>query len=559
MTKRITVRYCAGGFASYRSDVSFDLTRPGRYSRALRPAAGLAVAVALVSTLAACSGAKPAAPAFDTVTRATVSTGVTASGALAAATSEQLGFAQGGKLTSVRVKVGQKVSRGDVLATIDNRAATQAVKAAEANVEAQAAGLANASDNPAVQSAAASLAQARQVVTKAKEQADATDAADATAISRAKKQRSADEDAKGDAHDAVGDAKDACGDAEDNVKKATAAAQAAAADPTNSSAATVAGAALTSATSAATSACGAVGSAEAGVTAAKQRLVADDTAVATAEQRRQVDQAAAQAAVANAEQGVVSARNAYNQAVAARPHTLDQQQALVDAAQAQADAAQKTLDDTVLRAPADGTVSAVNGTKGEFVTASTGTSALAPGSKAAIPGASGASGAAAGAASPTRPGGTQLIVLSGLDTLQLVLPFEESDAAQVKTGDKVDLQLDALPDLQPRGTVTAVSPTATVISGVVSYYVTVALDERSPRERDGQTARATVLTEEHDGVLTVPNTAVRQQGGESTVVVYEPGGDQRTVSFQAGLVGPDRTEVLAGLNEGDRVVVPSHP
>jgi HlyD family secretion protein len=52
---------------------------------------------------------------------------------------------------------------------------------------------------------------------------------------------------------------------------------------------------------------------------------------------------------------------------------------------------------------------------------------------------------------------------------------------------------------------------------------------------------------------------VRQQGGASTVVVYEPSGEQRTVSFEAGLVGPDRTEVLSGLNEGDRVVVPSHP
>ena len=60
-------------------------------------------------------------------------------------------------------------------------------------------------------------------------------------------------------------------------------------------------------------------------------------------------------------------------------------------------------------------------------------------------------------------------------------------------------------------------------------------------------------------MLTVPNTAVRQQGGASTVVVYEPSGEQRTVTFEAGLVGPDRTEVLSGLNEGDRVVVPSHP
>ena len=38
-------------------------------------------------------------------------------------------------------------------------------------------------------------------------------------------------------------------------------------------------------------------------------------------------------------------------------------------------------------------------------------------------------------------------------------------------------------------------------------------------------------------MLTVPNSAVRQQGGASTVVVYEPSGDQRTVTFEAGVVG----------------------
>lgn len=539
--------------------MSLGLTRTLPHARVLRPLAVLAGTVALTATLASCSGGQPAAPAFDTVSRATVANGVTASGALAAKTSEQLGFAQGGKLTKVAVKVGQKVQEGDVLATIDAKAAKEALKQAEANVDAQAAGLAGADANPAVQSAAASLAQARTVADRTGRQADATTAADSTAISRAKKQRSVDRDAKDDAEDAVDQANDACDDAQSAAKKAAAAAQAAAADPSNPSAATVAAAALSSATQAAATACGSVGSAEAGVTAAKQRLAADDTAVATAEERLRVDQAAGKLACANAGQGVVTARNAYDAAVAARPHTLDAQQAQVDAAQAQVDAAQKAVDDTVLRAPSAGTVSAVNGAKGEYVTASTGTSALAPGSSAAIPGASGAGGAAAGAASPTRPGGSQLIVLSGLDTLQVVLPFEESDAASIKAGDEVDVQLDALPELTPHGKVVSVSPSATPIAGVVSYYATVALDDRDPRERDGQTARATVLTEQHTDVLTVPNTAVRQQGGASTVVVYEPTGEQRTVTFEAGLVGPDRTEVLSGLNEGDRVVVPSHP
>ena len=540
--------------------MSFDPTHLRPYARALRPAAGIVAAVALTATLASCSGGQPAAPAFDTVTRGTVSTGVSASGALAAKTSEQLGFASGGKLTSVKVKVGQKVAKGDVLATISDTSAKHALEQAEANADGQAAGLAGADANPAVQSAAASLAQARTVLDRTNRQSDATVSADSTAISRAKKQRSTDRDAKDDADDAVDDAQDACDAAQATAKKtADAAQQAATATPPNPAAATVAAAAASSAAQAVSTACGSVGSAEAGVTAAKQRLTADDTAVATAEQRKRVDEAAGRLACANAEQGVVSARNAYNAAVAARPHTLDQQQAAVDAAQAQVDAAQQAVDDTVLKAPSAGTVSAVNGAKGEYTSASTGTSALAPGSKAGIPGASGAGGAAAGPVSPTRPGGTQLVVLSGLDSLQVVLPFEESDAAQVKAGDEVDVQLDAVPDLQGHGTVVSVSPSATAIGGVVSYYVTVGLDDRDPRERDGQTARVTVLTEKHDGVLTVPNTAVRQQGGASTVVVYEAGGDQRTVSFEAGLVGPDRTEVLSGLNEGDRVVVPSHP
>ena len=511
------------------------------------------LALGLTGVLASCSSSQPAAPAFDTVSRGNVSTGVSASGALAAKTSEQLGFATSGKLTSVNVEVGQKVEEGDVLATIDDKAAKATLQQAEANVEGQSAALAGSSDNPAVQNAAASLARARHVVLENEQQGAASSRADSKAVSQAKKQKSTDEDAKDDAEDAVRSAQNACDDAKDLAQQAG---EAAAADPTNVAAATIAA----SATTGATTACGAVGSAEAGVTAAKQRIASDDTAIVAAQERKRVDDAALDVAEANANAGVASAQGVYNSAVAARPHTLDQQQALVDAAQAQVDAAQKTVDDATLRAPAAGTISAVNGNKGEYVSASTGTSALAPGSGAAIPGASGAGAAsAAGAVSPTRPGGAQLFVLSGLDELQVVLPFEESDAALIKKGQSVDVQLDAIPDLAVKGTVASVAPSATPIAGVVSYYVTVSLDQRDPRERDGQTANATVLTQDRQNVLTVPNSAVRQQGGASTVVVYDQGGNQRTVSFQAGVVGPDRTEVVSGLNEGDRVIVPSHP
>ena len=106
-------------------------------ARVLSRVGAWTAALGLTWALTSCSGGQTGAPTFDTVTRGSVSNGVTASGALAARSSEQLGFPQGGKLTSVRVKVGQKVEAGDVLATIDSRAAEATLAQAEANVDAQ--------------------------------------------------------------------------------------------------------------------------------------------------------------------------------------------------------------------------------------------------------------------------------------------------------------------------------------------------------------------------------------------------------------------------------------
>jgi Biotin-lipoyl like len=56
----------------------------------------------------------------DVVRRTTVTNGVSATGALSAVSTENLGFPKGGKLTSVRVRVGEHVSAGQVLATVDS-------------------------------------------------------------------------------------------------------------------------------------------------------------------------------------------------------------------------------------------------------------------------------------------------------------------------------------------------------------------------------------------------------------------------------------------------------
>ena len=147
-------------------------------------------------------------------------------------------------------------------------------------------------------------------------------------------------------------------------------------------------------------------------------------------------------------------------------------------------------------------------------------------------------------------------MLDNVDRFEVVVPFEESDAVQITPNQKVNVSFDAIPDLTLPGTVTAVSPSATALSGVISYYATVALAQGDPRLKNGQTAQAAVLTTELDDVLSVPNSAVRRQGDRTTVTVQQFDG-QRTVEFQPGVVGDDRTQVLSGLTAGDEVVVPS--
>jgi HlyD family secretion protein len=166
-----------------------------------------------------------------------------------------------------------------------------------------------------------------------------------------------------------------------------------------------------------------------------------------------------------------------------------------------------------------------------------------------------AAGAAATGTTATRPGGSQFVVLSSLKGFQAVIPFEESDAAKIAPEQLVSVSFDAIPGLIESGTVVSVAPSATAIAGVISYYVTIDLEDADSRLRDGQTARAEVITAERTNVLSVPNAAVRRQGDTDTVVVVDPDGRQRVVTFQPGLVGADRTEVLSGLSEGQRVVV----
>jgi HlyD family secretion protein len=449
-----------------------------------------------------------------------MATGVSSTGSLSAADEQNLGFAKGGQLTAVNVKVGDHVEAGQVLASIDPVPARQALDAQKAQLRAAEAQLDKVEDSPGVDDAKDTLSQAKDVLEAVADQVDQQDEADRVAIYNAERQVGADQNAV------------------NSAQSAQSAACAGGSSPDCSSA-------------------------QAAYSAAVQRLVASQSSLRSAQQKRELDRASGQVSIENARQSVTTAENTVDTSKSDRPHTIDQQRALVAAARAAVAQAERDLAKTTLRAPVAGTVTALNGAVGEYVAASSGTSALAPGTDAAIPGASGSSngnssaGSAAAAAGPSasRPGGNQFLVLSDIDQLQVVALFNESDAAELQDDANVEVTFDALPDVTVPGTIAAVAPSGTSMSGVISYYVTVNLDRSDPRLKAGQTATINVLSDDvQPDVLTIPSSAVRTANGVSRVTVVE--GDQtRTVTIEIGAASGGRTEVVSGLREGQRVAL----
>jgi HlyD family secretion protein len=133
------------------------------------------------------------------------------------------------------------------------------------------------------------------------------------------------------------------------------------------------------------------------------------------------------------------------------------------------------------------------------------------------------------------------------------ITLNEVDVAKVKTGDKATIAFDALEDLSLTGVVAKVDSLGAASQGVVSYGVQISFDTTDSRVKPGMSVAAAIITDFKADVLTVPNTAVKTQNGQSYVQVMKDGQPTRT-EVTTGLANDTDTEIVSGLSEGDEVV-----
>jgi HlyD family secretion protein len=151
---------------------------------------------------------------------------------------------------------------------------------------------------------------------------------------------------------------------------------------------------------------------------------------------------------------------------------------------------------------------------------------------------------------------TPLVWLADLNQLHIEAHIDEIDVGQVAPGQLVTITLDAFPGQPLRGYIETIAPSVDVERGSAFYLTTIGFSNIPTLSlRLGMAANLTIVTVEKDRALLVPRQAVERVGSGNYVTVLR-GRNQERVRVTLGIADSLHYEVLSGLDEGDRVLLP---
>ncbi|NLE64307.1 MAG: HlyD family efflux transporter periplasmic adaptor subunit [Elusimicrobia bacterium] len=149
---------------------------------------------------------------------------------------------------------------------------------------------------------------------------------------------------------------------------------------------------------------------------------------------------------------------------------------------------------------------------------------------------------------------TSDVVLVLSDRLIVKAQVDETDIGKVQLGQKVRISLDAYPQIQVSGSVDHIYYESTVVNNVTTYDVDIVPDEIPDVFRSGMSATVSIVRESVEKALLLPRDAVRQENGQSSVLVETDGKPERR-GVVTGLSDEKNVQITEGLTTDDRVVI----
>jgi RND family efflux transporter MFP subunit len=174
-----------------------------------------------------------------------------------------------------------------------------------------------------------------------------------------------------------------------------------------------------------------------------------------------------------------------------------------------------------IRAPISGTVASVSTQEGETV-----------------------------AASFTAP---TFVTIIADNALQLVAMVDETDIANVRTGNPVTFTVDSFSSRDFPGVVVSIAPKATIVSGVVNYEVTISISKDAQLLKPDMTANVAIQTAQHEALL-LPVAAVQHEGDQSFVYIPGKGGPEKKPVI-VGNKDRGMIEIKKGVSPADNVLL----
>ncbi len=145
-----------------------------------------------------------------------------------------------------------------------------------------------------------------------------------------------------------------------------------------------------------------------------------------------------------------------------------------------------------------------------------------------------------------------LVKLSQDNLFRLVIPVPESAVRYIQVGEPVDVLVPALNRRFP-GKVSRFS--VEVKEDTRTMHTEVDVSNPGSLLMPGMYAETTLTLEKKAGALTVPLQAVNHEGDQTTVYLVDPAGKIASRPVTLGLQTSGEAEVVAGLGEGEQVVV----
>jgi RND family efflux transporter MFP subunit len=151
---------------------------------------------------------------------------------------------------------------------------------------------------------------------------------------------------------------------------------------------------------------------------------------------------------------------------------------------------------------------------------------------------------------------TSLITIIDPTKLEMWIYVDETDVGRVKPGLKVEYWVDAFRDKRFHGAINLLYPQPEIRDNIVYYLAIVKIDpDDAVLLKPEMTTHVRIIIEQKKDVLVVPNNAVRFENGKSVVYIKGLKKDEpRAVT--AGIRDDRFTEILSGLQEGDKIVIP---